>query len=66
MEAAVKQIVNFLAYGMDADTGLPYHGYSVADDCKYGITSYSASIVSPARRSSSHRIRLPFWNQRSQ
>ena len=36
MEAAVKQIVNFLAYGMDADTGLPYHGYSVADDHRLG------------------------------
>lgn len=44
MEAAVKQIVNFLAYGMDADTGLPYHGYSVADDCKYGIIGWGRAV----------------------
>lgn len=40
MELAVKQIVNFLAYGMDITTGLPYHGYSIADDCKYGIIGW--------------------------
>lgn len=40
MEAAVKQIVNFLAYGMDALTGLPYHGFSITDDCKYGIIGW--------------------------
>ena len=40
MELAVKQIVNFLAYGMDIATGLPYHGYSIADDCKYGIIGW--------------------------
>lgn len=35
-ETAVKQIVNFLAYGMDGATGLPYHGYAIKDGCKYG------------------------------
>ncbi len=40
MELAVKQIVNFLAYGMDAFTGLPYHGYSIAEECKYGIIGW--------------------------
>lgn len=44
MEAAVKQIVNFLAYGMDAGTGLPYHGYSVAADCKYGIVGWGRAV----------------------
>ena len=44
METAVKQIVNFLAYGMDAATGLPYHGYSVADDCKYGIIGWGRAV----------------------
>lgn len=44
MELAVKQIVNFLAYGMDIDTGLPYHGYSIADDCKYGIIGWGRAV----------------------
>ena len=44
MELAVKQIVNFLAYGMDAVTGLPYHGFSIADDCKYGIIGWGRAV----------------------
>lgn len=44
LETAVKQIVNFLAYGMDAATGLPYHGYSVVDDCKYGIIGWGRAV----------------------
>lgn len=40
MELAVKQIVNFLAYGMDTATGLPYHGYDATDGCKYGIIGW--------------------------
>ena len=44
MELAVKQIVNFLAYGMDVATGLPYHGYSVAQDCKYGIIGWGRAV----------------------
>lgn len=44
MELAVKQIVNFLAYGMDIATGLPYHGYSIADDCKYGIIGWGRAV----------------------
>lgn len=44
MELAVKQIVNFLAYGMDVHTGLPYHGYSIADDCKYGIIGWGRAV----------------------
>ncbi len=44
MEQSVKQIVNFLAYGMDASTGLPYHGYSIADDCKYGIIGWGRAV----------------------
>lgn len=44
MELAVKQIVNFLAYGMDISTGLPYHGYSIAEDCKYGIIGWGRAV----------------------
>ena len=44
MELAVKQIVNFLAYGMDGSTGLPYHGYSMKTMCKYGIIGWGRAV----------------------
>lgn len=39
-ELALRQIVNFLSYGMDGTTGLPYHGYDMTDGCKYGIIGW--------------------------
>ncbi len=39
-ELALRQIVNFLSYGMDGATGLPYHGYDMADGYKYGIIGW--------------------------
>lgn len=39
-ELAVRQIVNFLSYGMDGGTGLPYHGYDMTDGCKHGIIGW--------------------------
>lgn len=44
MELAVKQIANFLAYGIDAATGLPYHGYDIATGDKYGIIGWGRSV----------------------
>lgn len=44
MELAVEQIVDFLAYGMDTATGLPYHGYDVTDGCKYGIIGWGRAV----------------------
>ena len=44
MELAVKQIVNFLAYGMDGSTGLPYHGYVMRTACKYGIIGWGRAV----------------------
>jgi rhamnogalacturonyl hydrolase YesR len=43
-ELAVRQIVNFLAYGMDTASGLPYHGYDVSDGCKYGIIGWGRAV----------------------
>lgn len=43
-ELAVRQIVNFLAYGMDGSTGLPYHGYAVRPTCKYGIVGWGRAV----------------------
>lgn len=44
VELAVKQIVNFLAYGMDGSTGLPYHGYVMRTACKYGIIGWGRAV----------------------
>lgn len=43
-ELALLQIVNFLSYGMDGVTGLPYHGYDMADGCKYGIIGWGRAV----------------------
>lgn len=44
MELAVNQIVNFLAYGMDGSTGLPYHGYAMQTGCKYGVIGWGRAV----------------------
>lgn len=44
MELAMKQIANFLAYGMDGVSGLPYHGYDMTDGCKYGIIGWGRAV----------------------
>ena len=44
MELSVRQIVNFLAYGMDGSTGLPYHGYSMQSTYKYGIVGWGRAV----------------------
>lgn len=43
-ELALRQIVNFLSYGMDGATGLSYHGYDAADGCKYGIIGWGRAV----------------------
>lgn len=44
-ELALKQITNFLAYGMDGETGLPYHGYDLSDGgCKYGVIGWGRAV----------------------
>lgn len=37
---AITQILNFIAYGMDEKTGLPYHGYQYESGVKYGIIGW--------------------------
>lgn len=44
MELAVKQVVNFVAYGMDGATGLPYHGYVMNDAYKYGVIGWGRAV----------------------
>ena len=44
MELAVSQIANFLAYGIDTTTELPYHGYEVETGMKYGIIGWGRAV----------------------
>ncbi len=44
MELAVAQIANFLAYGIDTTTELPYHGYEVESGMKYGIIGWGRAV----------------------
>lgn len=43
-ELALRQIANFLSYGMDGVTGLPYHGYDMTGGCKYGIIGWGRAV----------------------
>ena len=41
---ALKQIENMLAYGMDAASGLPYHGFQYENGVKYGIIGWGRAV----------------------
>lgn len=41
---AVTQIINFITYGMDEKTGLPYHGYELESGMKYGIIGWGRAV----------------------
>ena len=41
---AVTQITNFIAYGMDEKSGLPYHGYELKSGMKYGIVGWGRAV----------------------
>ncbi len=41
---AVAQIQNFVEFGMDAKTNLPYHGYQYENGIKYGIIGWGRAV----------------------
>lgn len=43
-EIAEKQILNFVKYGMDDETLLPYHGYEICTDSKLGIIGWGRAV----------------------
>ncbi len=43
-ETAVAQIANFIAYGMDGASGLPYHGCLTQTGVKYGIIGWGRAV----------------------
>lgn len=43
-EMAVRQLTNFLKFGMDANTKLPYHGYDLKKGQKLGIIGWGRAM----------------------
>ena len=41
---AVTQLQNFIQFGMDEKTGLPYHGYQYETGLKYGIIGWGRAV----------------------
>ena len=44
MELGLQQMRNMMAFGMDAKTGLPYHGFRYADGIKHGIIGWGRAV----------------------
>lgn len=44
IQIALRQIENMLEYGMDAATGLPYHGFRYENGIKYGIIGWGRAV----------------------
>lgn len=44
LQLGVKQILEFLKWGMDETTGLPYHGYDTRTKVKQGIIGWGRSV----------------------
>ena len=44
LELAVMQLYNFLKFGMDRDTNLPYHGYNSKSETKLGIVGWGRAL----------------------
>lgn len=44
IDMGIKQIQDFLKYGMDESSGLPYHGYDIKTGVKYGIIGWGRSL----------------------
>lgn len=40
----IKQIQDFLKYGMDENTGFPYHGYDIKTEVKHGIIGWGRAL----------------------
>ncbi len=44
VEAGIGYIQDFLRFGMDESTGLPYHGYDLETKVKYGIIGWGRAV----------------------
>lgn len=43
-DLSVAQLVNFIEYGFDTNTNLPYHAYSLSEEVKKGIIGWGRSV----------------------
>ncbi|MDU6264268.1 MAG: glycoside hydrolase family 88 protein [Anaerocolumna aminovalerica] len=44
IDLAVKQIINFIHFGFDMNTFLPYHGYNLKENSKLGIIGWGRGV----------------------
>lgn len=44
IQLGIKQILDFLKYGMDKNTGLPYHGFDTKTKVKQGIIGWGRAV----------------------
>lgn len=44
IELGVVQIINYIKYGLDSNSYLPYHGYNLDEKIKYGIIGWGRGV----------------------
>jgi len=44
IDLAINQIINYLKYGFDSKTHLPYHGYNIKGNVKHGIIGWGRAV----------------------
>ena len=44
IDLAIIQIINFIKYGFDSRTHLPYHGYNIKANIKHGIIGWGRAV----------------------
>jgi rhamnogalacturonyl hydrolase YesR/O-antigen/teichoic acid export membrane protein len=44
LDLGVGQIVNYIKYGLDSNSYLPYHGYNLEERIKYGIIGWGRGV----------------------
>jgi len=44
IDLAINQIINFIKYGFDSKTYLPYHGYNITGNIKHGIVGWGRAV----------------------
>ncbi|SEW39779.1 glycoside hydrolase family 88 protein [[Clostridium] fimetarium] len=44
IDLAINQMINYLKYGFDSKTSLPYHGYNIKGNIKHGIIGWGRAV----------------------
>ena len=76
LQLGILQIQNYLKYGMDRRTGLPYHGYDETNQIKYGIIGWGRAcgwvmkgmaesiLWIPSKMREKRQLKQAFWNMK--